>query len=653
VWRQLNSTLALGLVLASGLSVRARAGVNIPDWMRQAAAQPLGNYPPETKAVTLLDQTDYTVMAPGEYLEHSRSVIKILRPEGRKEGDLLVDLSQNEKLNYAHAWSIDASSHEYELKQKDFTEKSFPSFALYSDIRFLTAKVPAADPSSVIAFEYEVRRHSFVNQINQFFQEPNPVREVKISLVLPTGWEFKDSWPAAAAVAPVQTAPNRYEWSARDLPGVQEEPMMPHEFALLGRLSIAYFPTGETGSMGSWASLGRWYAGLTTGRRDPTPEITQQVQRLVSSNADFDSKLRVLTAFLQSEIRYVAIEIGIGGYQPHPASDIFRYHYGDCKDKATLLSSMLRVAAVNSNYVLIDTDRGFVNPSVPSVWFNHAILAIELPDEVKTDAYYSVVTAKSGKRYIIFDPTDEYTPVGSLRSELQNSYALLVTDPGGELIRTPLLPPDWNTITRAGHFVLASDGGLAGEVSEDRSGDSAMFERERLHYTDQRERTNDFERWLGRSVQGFTLESMKIDQADQITKDLLLNYKFTTPQYGQSRGPLMLLRPRVLDDKGAYVEHKPRHYPVELRHTARQTDTYEIELPKEYQVDDIPDPVKIDVGFASYQSKIEVEGKKLRYWREYVVRDLSVPAEKFADWAKLQDVIGADETAAVVLKRVQ
>jgi hypothetical protein len=294
-----------------------------------------------------------------------------------------------------------------------------------------------------------------------------------------------------------------------------------------------------------------------------------------------------------------------------------------------------------------------VNPVVPSIWFNHAILAIELPDEVKSDNYSSLVTAKSGKRYIIFDPTDEYTPVGSLRSELQNSYALLVTDSGGELIRTPLLPPDWNTVTRIGRFVLTADGGLSGDVAEDRSGDSAMHERERLHYTDQRERTNLFERWLGRSIQGFTVESMKIDQADQISKDLLINYTFTTPQYGQTRGPLMLVRSRVLDEKSSYVEHKPRHYSVELAHTAHETDTYEIEIPKEYRVDDIPDAVKIDVGFASYQSKIEVEGSKLRYWREYVVRDLSVPPEKFSDWARLQGVIGADEAAAVVLKKVQ
>jgi len=644
----------LRIVVALALCGNAAAGAaNVPDWVRQAAAQPLGTYPPETKAVVLLDQTEYTVAAAGDYVQHSRWIVKRLRPEGRQEGNLTVDLGQKEKLNYVHAWTIDHSAREYELKQKDFVEKSFPSFELYDDIRFLTAKAPAADPGSVIAFEFEARRHSYLNQINQFFQEPNPAREVRIILSLPPGWEFKDSWPATSAAKPVQTAPNRWEWVARDLQGIQEEPRMPPKHVLLGRLAIAYFPPGENGNMGSWAAIGHWYSTLTSGRRDATPEITEQVQRLIAGKSDFDSKIRLLTAFLQSEIRYVAIEIGIGGYQPHAASDIYRHRYGDCKDKATLLSSMLRVAGINSDYVVIHTDRGFVNPTVPSVWFDHVILAVELPSNVTQDEYPSVTTSQSGKRYIIFDPTDEYTPVGLLRGELQNSYALLVTDSGGELIRTPLLAPGSNSVARTGHFVLTPDGGLSGDVSEDHSGDSAMYERERLHYTDERERTNNFERWLGRSIQGFTLEDMKVEQADQITKDLIINYKFTTPQYGQLRGPLMLVRPRVLDDKSASVEHKPRHYAVELGATARQTDTYDIEIPKNYRVEDIPDPVKIDVGFASYQSKIEVEGSKLRYWREYIVRELSVPPERFEDWAKLQGAIGADETAAVVLKRAE
>ena len=654
--RQLNKSIALGFVLAASLCGSARAGVSVPDWVRQAAAQPLRNYSPETKALVLLDERDYTVTAPGEYVEHSRHVVKILRPEGRKYGEAAVSLRTDEKVVSLHAWSIDSAGHQYELKEKDFLETGEFDFALYSDYVVRSAAIPASQPGTVIGFDYEIRRHEWINELGWIFQNRIPVVQAVLTVHLPPGWEYRAAWAVGAPLQPVQTGDNGWEWKINNVPGIEEdvESRMPPFLSVAGRMSVSYFAPGQTAATAaSWREVGQWYEGLTRGRPNPTPEISAKVSQLITGKPDFGSRLQVLTSFLQAEIRYVAISIGIGGNQPHSASDVFKYRYGDCKDKVTLLKSMLQEAGIRSSYVLIDTRRGFINPAVPSSWGDHAIIAIEIPDDIESSTYRSVITAKSGKRYLIFDPTDEYTPVGSLRSELQNSYALLVADSGGELIRTPLLPPDWNTTTRTGHFVLTADGGLSGNVSEDRSGDSAMHERERLHYADQRERTNDFERWLGKSIQGFTLESMKIEQADQLAKDLLISYKFTTPQYGQSRGPLMLVRSRVLDDKSSYVEHKPRHYPVELEQTAWETDSYEIEIPKEYQVDDIPDPVKIDVGFASYQSRVEVQGSKLRYWREYVVRDLSVPPEKFVDWAKLQGVIGADETAAVVLKRVR
>jgi Domain of Unknown Function with PDB structure (DUF3857)/Transglutaminase-like superfamily len=652
--RRRNNRLFLILAVSLGSCGSAVAGgVNVPDWVRQAAGQPPGTFSAETKALVLLDQTDYTVTSPGEYTEHSRWVVKILRPEGRNEGDLLLDLGMGEKLNFIRSWTLDRAGHEFELKQKDFAEKSFRSFELYDDVHFLSAKAPAADPGSTIAFEWEVRRHGFVNQINQFFQEPNPVREMRISLTLPNGWEFRDSWPSASPVTPVQTSPSHWEWSAQNLPGIEEERMMPERAVLLGRLSITYFPTGEKGNVASWAALGKWYNTLIVGRRDPTPEITAKTQELIAGKADFDSKLRAITEFIQADIRYVAIEIGIGGYQPHAAADVFRYRYGDCKDKATLLSSMLRVAGIASNYVVIHTERGFVNPNVPSVWFNHMILAIELPKDLPAGQYKPVVKGKSGQLYLVFDPTDEYTPVGSLRSEIQDSYALLVTDGNGELIRTPQLDPAANTIVRQGHFVLGADGALSGEVDETRSGDFAMEERERLHDVDQHQRTNDFEHWLAGSLQAFTLQDLNFTNAEERSKDLALSYKIAVQDYGQSRGTLMLVRPRVVGDDSSFVEHKERHYPLELRHTCSRRDVFEIEVPKQYQVDDIPDPVKLDVGFAAYQSRVEVDGSKLRYSRQYILRDFSVPPDKYQDWVRLQGMIGADESAAVVLKRVQ
>jgi len=158
---------------------------------------------------------------------------------------------------------------------------------------------------------------------------------------------------------------------------------------------------------------------------------------------------------------------------------------------------------------------------------------------------------------------------------------------------------------------------------------------------------------LNQSLKGFSLQGTDIQKLAELHNDLVVGYKFSTPHYGQLRGPLMLVRPRVLGIKSFDIKNKPRRYPIELDSAARETDTYEIQIPPGYAVDDVPNPVKIDVGFASYQSKIEVEGSKLRYWREYVVRDLQVPADRLADLRKFEGTVGADEMAAVVLKRVE
>lgn len=652
MWRvQSNIVLLLSIL---SLTATVHAKTNVPDWLRSAAANKYQSPDPDTKLVWLLDETDYTVIAPGDFIEHSRTIAKILRPDGRKYVDLSVSYRKDEKMESIHAWAIDAAGNEYELKDKDFTEKGEFDFELYDDYVERAAPAPALQPGTVIAFDYTIKRHEWINELGWRFQGEFPVAQSVLTVALPSGWEYRASWSGGTPVEPKQTGPNIWEWRQENVAGIENErePMMPPPFVLANRMSVAYFaPNQKSATSASWQQVGSWYSTLVKDRPTATPDIVSKTTELIAGKPDFDSKLVALTRFVQSEIRYVAVEIGIGGDQPHPADDVFRHRYGDCKDKVTLLKSMLQIAGISSYYVLIDTHRGFINPSVPSSWGNHAIIAIELPDST-IGRYQSLVTSKANKRFIIFDPTDEYTPVGSLRSELQSSYALMIADSGGELIKTPLLAPDSSVVTRTGKFVLSPEGKLSGDVMEDESGNFASSRRMMLHYSDERERDHLISGWLGRSIQGFSLDKIEIQQADELQKDLKLSYRVTTSLYGQSRGPLLLVRPRVLGDDSYYVEHKPRHYPVELRRTGRETDTYEIELPQGYVVDDLPDPVKIDVGFASYQSRINVEGNKLRYWREYVVRDLSIPPEKYGDWTRLEGVIGADESSMAILKQV-
>jgi len=129
--RTSHITLLLAIVL--GWNSRSLAGTNVPDWVRQAASQTMGTYSPETKAVVLLDQTDYTVIAAGEFIEHSRNVVKILRPDGRESQELEVPLGSRDKLQSIHAWTIDKNGREYEVKDKEFIEESdYPNWILYA-----------------------------------------------------------------------------------------------------------------------------------------------------------------------------------------------------------------------------------------------------------------------------------------------------------------------------------------------------------------------------------------------------------------------------------------------------------------------------------------------------------------------------------------
>ena len=212
-----------------------------------------------------------------------------------------------------------------------------------------------------------------------------------------------------------------------------------------------------------------------------------------------------MTTFLQTDVRYFGIEIGIGGWQPHFASEVFHYRYGDCKDKATLLSAMLQEAGISSEHVLVDTEHGVVRPDAPSVGFNHVIVAIQLPDSVPADAYPSSIVTSKGIRYIIFDPTDEYTPVGSIRSELQGNYGLLTLEHDSELFQIPLLAPKLSRLERHGRFRLRADGVLEGSVEEQLSGDYAAHFRQAFASQNETERAQSLERRLGRDLGGVSV----------------------------------------------------------------------------------------------------------------------------------------------------
>src|SRR5439155_10266880 len=191
--------------------------------------------------------------------------------------------------------------------------------------------------------------------------------------------------------------------------------------------------------------------------------IQKKVAELSSGATTLLDKMQALASFLQHDVRYVAIEIGIGGDQPHPAGAVFRNRYGDCKDKATLLSTMLHEIGVESYYVLVDHRRGVVIPDVPSPYGDHVILAIRLPESVPGTNLYAIVEHPKLGRLLFFDATNPYVPLGYLSYNLQDSYGLVATPDGGELFHLPLMAPSANLLSRSAKFSLSPTGVISGD----------------------------------------------------------------------------------------------------------------------------------------------------------------------------------------------
>ncbi len=105
----------------------------------------------------------------------------------------------------------------------------------------------------------------------------------------------------------------------------------------------------------------------------PTPEIAAKAQELAAGAPDLYTKLSRITAYIQKNIRYFIIVKGIGGWQAHYAADIYRNRYGDCKDKTTLLISMLQAIGIRAYYLHVNSERGVINPDAPSLIGNHMI----------------------------------------------------------------------------------------------------------------------------------------------------------------------------------------------------------------------------------------------------------------------------------------
>jgi hypothetical protein len=651
--RMLSALVVAALAVMAAPFAHASRDANLPGWVTQAAAT-TGHWG-DAKAVFLLQDILVTVDANGKATERDRIVVKILRPEGRGYARPQVYFTKDSKLESFHVWSIGPDGHRYAMKDSEYLDVGLDGSSegiLYNDERERIASPPGADPGGIVAWEDTTEIPSYMSEDEWPFQSDIPMVRATFEIDLPQGWHQRAVWSRHAPVQPTEATPNHFSWELDNVPAIDlsNVSLAPDWAALAGWMDVHYSanPVPEAGAL--WEQIGNWYEGLASPQSEGGTDIASEA-RSVATGDDFMTRLEKVADFMQQQIRYVGIEVGIGGWKPHSAEEVFRNRYGDCKDKATLMIAMLDAVGIRATWVPVDDRRGVFDPAAPAIQGDHMIMAIQIPAGYENPLLQAVVTTKSGQRYLIFDPTNQWVPIGQIPDYEQGSYGLLVAGTDSQVIQLPVLNPDVEATERTATFQLTPDGTLSGSVTVDRTGALAWLLRAKLSMDSNKDQRQMIEQSLQSDLSTFTLGTESADNILALQKPLELHYQVTAPLYAKQAGNLLLVRPRVLGSDGWSLIDKPRQYPISFDGAGTWKDDFNLKIPPGYTVDDVPDPVNLDAGFATYHSEVKSEGDVLHYERELVLKKVTLPPADYAELIKLNAAITTDENSDAVLRK--
>ena len=363
-------------------------------------------------------------------------------------------------------------------------------------------------------------------------------------------------------------------------------------------------------------------------------------------------RIRAIGRFVQN-LQYISIDIGVGrgnGYRPHAASQVLTKAYGDCKDKANLMRTMLKTLNITSYPVAIYSgDPKYVREEWASPrQFNHCIIAVKVSDE--TTGPTVMANAKLG-RILIFDATDESTPVGDLPEHEQGSFALLIAGEAGQLLRMPTLPPEASSFDRQASVVLTSDGSITATVHETANGQMAANFRRQFRGLSSATYWKMIEGWVSTGATGAKVSRVEPKDNNEVGR-FDLDVDFTAANYAQlMQNRLLVFKPAVVSRQETLSLTEPkRKHPVVLE--ARWfSETVRFKLPAGFEVDELPDPLKLDASFGSYKTTYAVKDGDLIFTRSLAQRAETIPAAQYQTVRSFFERIRAAEQAPVVLAR--
>jgi len=609
-------------------------------------------------AVTLLHEERVTVESDGRILTATRHATRILTLAGRAAAEA-VELYRTDtgRVRDLRGWLIPPSGAAREFDRGDTADMALVDNDMYSEVRLKRIQASAqAEPRSVFGYESLTEDRAIFTQFEFQFQQTLPSLLSRFVVTVPSGWRVDSVTFNHAPIQPVVTG-STYTWQLENLSQVDYEPASPELTSLVPRVAVSLFPpegarAATLKPFATWQDVSRWLSELNDSQVILDEAVVSKAKSLTSgATTDYD-RVAAIGRFVQG-LQYISIQTGLGrggGYKPHTSAEVLAKAYGDCKDKANLMRAMLKAVGIVAYPVAIYSgDPDYVREEWPSPQqFNHAILAVALPNDKRVS---SMLTHPVLGQLLIFDPTDPETPVGDLPDHEQGSFALIVAGQQGGVVRMPVTAPEANRLERDIRATIGADGSVAASLRERSIGQAASGERREFRSASRAEYEKGIESWVTRSVTGAKVSNIVVTDG-QSAGTFTLEAELAAPRYGQlMQNRLLIFKPAMVSRRSSLFLTEPRRkHPIVLPSIA-STETARFKLPAGFQVDEVPDPVKLEAAFGSYSAVHTVENGELVFTRTLILRRSNLPADQYSAVRSFYERILAAEQAPAVLMR--
>ncbi|MBS4062310.1 MAG: DUF3857 domain-containing protein [Bacteroidetes bacterium] len=575
----------------------------------------------------------------------SEWAVTVLNSSGNEHVYAGSSYSKSLKINEMTARILDANGKEIKkLKSSDLVDVSaVMSGSVFVDDRqqYFTYGPGSYPYTFVFKLVTKNKNTAFLPDWNPLTHDFQSVESSKFTLNYPENWNLSTNEKNLESFGVTKsTGPGKYSLEISQAMPITKEYGSPpyYEIKPYASLSANYFQLENIkGQASDWNEFGEWYQSNMLRGNELVPENTRkEILSLVEGLTDSIEIARKVYAYVQQKTRYVSVQIGIGGWKPMTVASVDELKYGDCKALSFYTQALLKVAGLPATYTIIHSGNypTDLDTTLVSVQGNHVIVSIPLKDTT-----------------IWLETTNRHIPFGYLGDFTDNRAVLSLSEKGTKLDRTPAYADNANKQETVAKVSLDADGMLKASLTCRSSGlqydDKYYLE---LQKKDENEKFYQ-KTWNYLQFLKLTKIDLKADKHQIVFEE---NIELEAQKYGEMSGNRMLFQanffnrntfvpPRIADRKQKLV--LPRGY--------YDTDSYEVELPVEYDIEALPSKAEIDSRFGQYELSVErISDHKLLITRSYLKKNGSFAAEDYSDYIQFRrDVARHDQSKIILIKK--